>query len=102
MSHTHIHTYTHTVLTHRVDEENNAKIRFQQLKSREKGLSDAVIQLQQTLKEEQQAFHHTTTEQRHAILTLKEELLEVKGSTSTDAQFRRKESQASVKVFKPT
>jgi len=89
----------YTVLTHRVDEENNAKIRFQQLKSREKGLSDAVLKLQQTLKEEQQAFQHTTTEQRHAILTLKEELLEVKGSTSTDAQFRRKESQASVKAI---
>lgn len=89
----------YTTLTHKVDEENNAKIRFQQLKSREKGLSDAVIKLQQTLKEEQQTFQHTTTEQKHAILTLKEELLEVKGSTSTDSQFRRKESQASVKAI---
>jgi len=89
----------YTTLTHKVDEENNAKIRFQQLKSREKGLSDAVIKLQQTLKEEQHTFQHTTTEQKHAILTLKEELLEVKGSTSTDSQFRRKESQASVKAI---
>jgi IQ domain-containing protein G len=89
----------YTTLTHKVDEENNAKIRFQQLKSREKGLSDAVIKLQETLKDEQQSFQHTTTEQKHAILTLKEELLDVKGSTSTDSQFRRKESQASVKAI---
>mmetsp|Transcript_39419 Transcript_39419/g.78458 ORF Transcript_39419/g.78458 Transcript_39419/m.78458 type:complete len:403 (-) Transcript_39419:65-1273(-) len=89
----------YTTLTHKVDEENNSKIRFQQLKSREKGLSDAVIKLQQTLKEEQQTFQHTTTEQKHAIMTLKEELLEVKGSTSTDSQFRRRESQASVKAI---
>lgn len=89
----------YTTLTHKVDEENNAKIRFQQLKSREKGLSDAVIKLQQTLKEEQLSFQHTTTEQKHAIMTLKEELLEVKGSTSTDSQFRRRESQASVKAI---
>jgi hypothetical protein len=32
-------------------------------------------------------------------MTLKEELLEVKGSTSTDSQFRRRESQASVKAI---
>ena len=88
----------HTI-THKVDEENNARIRFQQLKSREKQLSDAVIQLQETLKEEQQVFHHTTTERKQAILTLKESLLKIKGSTSTDARFRRKESLASVSAI---
>ncbi len=86
-------------ITHKVDEENNARIRFQQLKSREKGLRDAVARLKETLNEEQKAFQRTTTEQKQAILQLKEELLQVKGSTSTDARFRRKESLASVSAI---
>jgi hypothetical protein len=88
----------HTI-THKVDEENNARIRFQQLKSREKGLREAVAKLQETLSEEQKAFQYTTTEQKQAILQLKEELLSIKGSTSTDAKFRKKESLASVSAI---
>ena len=87
------------ILTHRVDDENNAKIKFQQLKSREKGLRETVLKLQEALKEEQLAFQHTTTEQKHAILQLKEELLAIKGTTSTDALFKRRESQANVKAI---
>jgi hypothetical protein len=86
-------------ITHKVDEENNSRIRFQQLRSREKGLREAVARLQETLTEEQRAFQLTTTEQKQAILQLKEELLKVKGSTSTDAKFRRKESLASVSAI---
>lgn len=86
-------------ITHKVDEENNARIRFQQLKSREKGLREAVAKLQETLGEEQKAFQYTTTEQKQAILQLKEELLSIKGSTSTDAKFRKKESLASVSAI---
>jgi chromosome segregation ATPase len=86
-------------ITHKVDEENNARIRFQQLKSREKGLREAVARLKETLNEENRAFQRTTTEQKQAILQLKEELLQVKGSTSTDARFRRKESLASVSAI---
>lgn len=86
-------------ITQKVDEENNSKIRLQQLKSREKGLREIVAKLQETLSEEQKAFQLTTTEQKQAILQLKEELLSVKGSTSTDAKFRRKESLATVSAI---
>lgn len=86
-------------ITHKVDEENNTKIRFQQLKSREKSLRETVAKLQETLNEEQKAFQYTTNEQKQAILELKEELVSVKGSTSTDARFRRKESLANVSAI---
>lgn len=86
-------------VTHKVDEENSSRIRFQQLKSREKGLREAVAKLQETLNEEQRIFQHTTSEQKQAILQLKEELMAVKGSTTTDARFRKKESLASVSAI---
>jgi ribosomal protein L30/L7E len=86
-------------ITFKVDEENHAKIKFQQLKSREKQLRENVAKLQETLNEEQKAFQQTTTEQKQAILQLKEELMTIKGSISTDAKFRRKESMASVSAI---
>lgn len=86
-------------ITHKVDEENNNRIRFQQLKTRERGLRDAVAKLQESHNEEKKAFDYTTQEQKMAILQLKEKLLVVKGSTSTDARFRRKESMASVSAI---
>ena len=51
----------------KVDEENNARIRFQQLKSREKGLREVVSELEKTLKTEQQTLQKTTKEQKQAI-----------------------------------
>lgn len=86
-------------VTVKVDEENSAKIRFQQLKLREKQLRENVIQLQEVLTEEQKAFNATTSEQKQAILQLKEELLRVKGNTTSDSKFRRKESLASVSAI---
>lgn len=89
----------YTTITTKVDEDNTARIRFQQLKSREKQLREAVAKLQETLNEENRAFQHTTTEQKEAIGQLKEELMTIKSSTSTDAKFRRKESMASVSAI---
>lgn len=86
-------------ITNKVDEENSNRIRFMQLKAREKELRETVSKLKATLDEEQKAFQHTTNEQKHAILQLKEELLSVKGSTSQDAKFRKKESLASVSAI---
>jgi hypothetical protein len=86
-------------ITFKVDEENNQRIRFQQLKSREKQLRENVIKLQEVLNEEQKAFQHITLEQKQAIIQLKEELMRVKGNTTTDAKFRRKESLASVSAI---
>ena len=88
----------HTI-THKVDEENSSRLRFQQLKTREKSLRELVVQLQQQLAQEQQSFKRTTSEQRQAISQLKDELQIVKGSTSTDAKFKRKESLASVSAI---
>jgi len=87
---------SYQTITHKVDEENNSRIKFQQLKTREKALRETVSKLQVTLNEEQKMFHYSTNEQKQAILELKEELVSVKGSTSIDARFRRKESLASV------
>jgi len=87
---------TYHTVTFKVDEENNARIRFQQLKSREKGLREAVAKLQETLTEEQKSFQKHTQEQRLAIIQLKDELQTIKGSASSDSKFKRKESLATV------
>lgn len=88
----------HTI-TFRVDEENNAKVRFQQLRAREKELRETVFKLQEQLTDEQKSFNRTSTEQRQAITQLKDELQLLKSSTSTDAKFKRKESGATVSAI---
>jgi hypothetical protein len=90
---------TYHTITFKVDEENNARIRFQQLKAREKGLREVVLELERTLNEEQATFQRTTAEQKQAIAQLKDELMVMKGSTSTDAKYKRKESLASVSAI---
>jgi IQ domain-containing protein G len=88
----------HTI-SHKVDEENNARTRFQQLKTREKALRETVVKLQEQLTEEQRNYQRISTEQRNAIIQLKDELQLVKVSTSTDAKFKRKESLATVSAI---
>lgn len=83
----------HTIIS-KVDEENNARLRLQQLRSREKGLRDTVQKLEEHLNDEQTAFQRIVVDQKQAISHLKDELLTIKGSSSTDAKFKRKESQA--------
>lgn len=90
---------TYHTVTFKVDEENSARIRFQQLKAREKGLREMVQTLQHTLSEEQQSFQRTTVEQKQVISQLKDELQVMKGSTSTDAKYKRKESLAHVSAM---
>lgn len=87
---------TYHTITFKVDEENNARIRFQQLKLREKGLREVVSELEKTLKTEQQTLQKTTIEQKQAIAQLKDELSIIKGSTSSDTKHKRKESLAAV------
>jgi hypothetical protein len=87
---------TYHAITHRVDEENSSKIRFNQLKTREKALRDTVERLQTQLVDEQKSFAKTTMEQKLAIAQLKDELQSIKGSASTNTKFKRKESMASV------
>lgn len=83
----------HTIIT-KVDEENNARLRLQQLRSREKGLRDTVRKLEEHLSEEQSGYQRIVSDQKQAIAHLKDELLTIKGSSSTDAKFKRRESQA--------
>ena len=85
----------HTVIT-KVDEENNAQMRLEQLRSREEGLREAVRKLEEQLHEEQTTYQKSVTDQKQAIVHLKDELLTIKGSSSTDAKFKRKESLAHV------
>lgn len=86
-------------ITHKVDEENNARIRFQQLKTREKQLRETVKTLKETLEDEQRSFEHTKMEQKQAIMLLKQELMTRKSDNGTGAKFRRKESLASVSAI---
>ena len=87
---------TYHAITHRVDEENSSKIRFNQLKTREKALRDTVERLQTQLLDEQKSFTKTTADQKLAISQLKDELQSIKGSASTNTKFKRKESLATV------
>jgi hypothetical protein len=66
------------------------------LKHKEKELREAVAVLQEKLTEEQKAFAHTTSQQKQAIALLKDELIAIKGSTSSDSRFKKKESLANV------
>jgi hypothetical protein len=87
---------TYQTVTMKVDEENNARLRLVHLKHKEKELREAVAILQEKLTEEQKAFTHTTSQQKQAIALLKDELIAIKGSTSSDSRFKKKESLASV------
>eukprot|EP01035_Chromulina_nebulosa_P019762 gene19762-25695_t len=90
---------TYKTIADRVDEENSAKIRFQELKKREKDLRQTVATLQERLSQTQKSFQFTSTEQRQAIMTLKDELQVLKSSTTTDSSFKRKESSAKVSAI---
>ena len=90
---------SYLTISQKVDEENAAKIKVQQLRSREKALRETVASLQEQLTEEEKSFQRTVIEQRKAINQLKDDLLVLKGSTSTDAKFKRKESVASVSAI---
>ena len=87
---------TYQAITHRVDEDNAQKIRFNQVKTREKALRDTVEKLQEQLLDEQRTFAKTTVDQKLAISQLKDELQSIKGSASTNTKFKRKESNATV------
>jgi chromosome segregation ATPase len=85
----------HTIIS-KVDEENNARLRLQQLRSREKGLREVVRKLEEQLHEEQAIYQKTVSDQKKAIAHLKDELLTIKGTSMNDAKFKRKESLAHV------
>lgn len=87
---------TYYTLTSKVNEEKNSRKKFQQLKIRERDLRETVLKLEKQLTEENQSFQRTVANQKQAISRLKEELSNVKGSTSVDAKFKRRESLAHV------
>ena len=90
---------TYYTITSKVDEENSSRKKFQQLKAREKELRETVLKLEKSLAEEESQFQRTVADQKQAIAHLKEELATVKGSTSVDAKFKRKESLAHVSAI---
>jgi hypothetical protein len=55
-----------------------------------------VEKLQQKLSEEQHMFQSMTQQQKRAIMQLKDQLQEIKGTASHDSKFKRKESLAVV------
>ena len=87
---------TYYTITYTVDEDNSARIKFEQLKAREKSLREAVEKLQEKLTEEQHLFQTQTTQQKRSIMQLKDQLQEIKGTASNDSKFKRKESLAAV------
>lgn len=90
---------TYYTITSKVDEENSSRKKFQQLKTREKELRETVFKLERQLSEEESQFQRTVTDQKQAIAHLKDELATVKGSTSVDAKFKRRESLAHVSAI---
>jgi len=87
---------TYYTVTYTVDEENSAKIKFEQLKAREKSLRETVEKLQEKLAEEQHLLQTTTQQQKRAITQLKDQLQEIKGTASNNSKFKKKESLAAV------
>lgn len=87
---------TYYTVTYTVDEENTAKIKFEQLKAREKSLRETVEKLQEKLAEEQHLLQSTTQQQKRAITQLKDQLQEIKGTASNNSKFKKKESLAAV------
>jgi hypothetical protein len=90
---------TYITVKTKVDEENYAQIRLQQLRAREKSLRETVATLEHDLNAEQKHFQRTVQEQKQAIAQLKDELQVLKGSTAFDAKFKKKESVASVSAI---
>lgn len=90
---------SYNTVTYKVDEENNSRLRLQQLRSREKSLRETVSKLEETLADEQSSYQRTISEQKQAIMRLKEQLQGVKGSTSIDARFVRRETLAHVSAI---
>lgn len=90
---------TYYTITSKVDEENNSRKKFQQLKAREKELRETVFKLERQLSDEETQFQRTVTDQKQAIAHLKDELTTVKGSTTVDAKFKRRESLAHVSAI---
>jgi hypothetical protein len=87
---------TYYTIVSKVEEVKNQKIKLQQLRAREKELRDAVSKLERTLTDEETMYAKTVSDQKTAIALLKEELQTIKGSTSVDAKFKRRESLAHV------
>jgi hypothetical protein len=83
----------------KVDEENNSRRRFDQLKAREESLREDVRTLENELNEEESSFKNKQSQQNQAIQHMKDQMQSVKGSTSTDAKFKRTESLASVSAI---
>ena len=90
---------TYLAVKNRVDEETYTQSRLHQLRAREKSLRETVASLEYDLNIEQKQFQKIVHEQKQAIAQLKEELQILKGSTATDAKYKKKESLASVSAI---
>ena len=87
---------TFTVLTNKVDEEDAIILRFQQLHIRDKELSESISFLEQELRNETESFQKKSKEDRENIIHLKENIHREKSSTSSNTQFKKRESLAKV------
>ena len=90
---------TYLAVKNRVDEETYTQSRLHQLRAREKSLRETVASLEYDLNIEQKQFQKIVHEQKQSIAQLKEELQLLKGSTATDAKYKKKESLASVSAI---
>lgn len=87
---------TFSVLTTKVDEEDATILRFQQLHIRDKELSESIAALEQELRNETESFQRKSKEDRENIIHLKENIHREKSSTSSNTQFKKRESLAKV------
>lgn len=79
-----------------VDEEDAAIFRLKQLHLKDKELSDAIAKLEEDLKSENDSFQWATRERKETVISLKEDIHRVKSNTSTNTQFKKRESLAKV------
>lgn len=81
-------------LTKQIDIDNKERNRLGELQRQEKELRDAVRQLEENIKKEEQAHIHAMRENNEKILQLKKEIQEKSKATSEEIEYRRKEARA--------
>lgn len=81
-------------LTKQIDIDNKERNRLGELQRQEKELRDAVRQLEENIKKEEQAHIHAMRENNEKILQLKKEIQEKSEATSEEIEYRRKEARA--------
>lgn len=89
-------TGTFSSLSHKVDHEDSAIERHRQLFAKDRELNEAIARLEEDLRVETETFQRNSKERKDTIIVLKEEIHRFKGNTTSNTQFKKRESLAKV------